>query len=151
DARYLRTALTAGDLKLYQEVATADPHPGLLGGVLSLILADSNPPAEFKREQEIANKDFNRAAAYRIFTAYQTEFPPSAELAQMYLDIVRLYSTTGETNVAAETLAEFEKRYGDAPQFAEVALKLADAYIHYGEFAKERALYQRVLDYLGKK
>jgi len=151
DARYETTALTAGDLKLYEEVAAADPHPGLLGGVLSLVLADSNPQKEFEREQEIAVKYFNRAAAYRIFTAYKQESPTSPELAQMYLDIVRLYSITGEADIAAETLAEFEKRYGDAPQFAEVALKLADAYIHRGDFEKERALYQRMLDHLGQK
>src|SRR5207253_2605205 len=30
DAKDERTALTAGDLRLYQEVATSDPHPGLL-------------------------------------------------------------------------------------------------------------------------
>ncbi|HKQ73817.1 MAG TPA: hypothetical protein VJ810_08835, partial [Blastocatellia bacterium] len=38
-----RTPLTAGDLKFYEDVAKADPHPGMLGGALSLILADSNP------------------------------------------------------------------------------------------------------------
>jgi cellulose synthase operon protein C len=151
EARYERTILTAGDLKLYREVATADVHPGLLGGVLSLILADSQPQREFKREQEIAVKYFNRAAAYRIFTVYKQEYPTSPELAQMYLDLVRLCAATSEMALAAETLAEFEQRYGDAPQFAEVALKLADAYIQQGDFAKERALYQRTLDYLGKQ
>src|SRR5262249_34560943 len=30
-----RTPFTAGDLKFYQDVAKSDPHPGMLGGVLS--------------------------------------------------------------------------------------------------------------------
>src|SRR5262245_677297 len=34
-----RTPMTAGDLKFYEDVATADPHPGVLGGVVLLLLA----------------------------------------------------------------------------------------------------------------
>ncbi len=151
NAGTVRTPMTAGDLKFYEDVAKADPHPGALGGVLSLILADSNPQGEFEREQEAAVERFNMAAAYRLFNAYKQEYPTSPELAQMYLDLIRHYSTTSEANVAAELLAEFEKRYGDAPQFAEVALKLADCYINYGRYAEERALYQRVMDHLGRR
>jgi tetratricopeptide (TPR) repeat protein len=145
-----RTPMTAGDLKFYEEVAKSDPHPGALGGVLSLILADSDPQGEFELEQSAAVEHFNIAAAYRLFNVYKQEYPTSPELAQMYLDLIRRYSTTSEANVAASLLAEFEKRYDDAPQYAEVALKLADCYINYGRYADERALYQRVLDRLGK-
>jgi cellulose synthase operon protein C len=151
DAGDERMALTKGDLKFYQDIANADPHPGMLGGVLSLVLNDTNPAGEFSDEEDKAVKYFNRAAAYRLFNAYKQEYPTSPELAQMYLDLVRLYTATGETEVAAQTLAEFEKRYGDAPQYADVALRLADAYIATGKYEEERATYQRILDYLGKK
>jgi tetratricopeptide (TPR) repeat protein len=150
DANQERLSLTRGDLKFYQDIATADPHPGLLGGILSLVLSDTDPSAEFEIEEARATRYFNRAAAFRIFTAYKQENPTAPELAQMYLDIVRLYTATKETGVAAETLAEFEGRYADAPQYPEVALKLADSYIATGKTAEERALYQRLLDYLGR-
>lgn len=145
-----RLSLTRGDLRFYQDIATADPHPGMLGGILSLILYDTNPKREFAVEEARAVKYFNRAEAYRIFTSYKQEYPTAPELAQMYLDIVRLYTATKDTGVAAETLAEFEKRYADAPEYPEVALKLADSYIAAGKFAEERALYQRILDYIGQ-
>ena len=145
-----RTPLTAGDLKFYEDVAKADPHPGMLGGLLSLILADSNPRGEFRNEEDAAVEHFNRAAAFRLFNAYRQEYPTSPEMAQMYLDLIRLYSTTSDANVAAELLTEFEKRYGDAPQYSEVALKLADCYVNYGKHADERAVYQRVMDHAGK-
>jgi tetratricopeptide (TPR) repeat protein len=151
DANQERLSLTRGDLKFYQDIATADPHPGLLGGILSLVLSDTDPKAEFEIEEARATRYFNRAAAFRIFTAYKQENPTAPELAQMYLDIVRLYTATKETGVAAETLAEFEGRYADAPQYPEVALKLADSYIATGKTAEERALYQRLLDYLGRQ
>jgi tetratricopeptide (TPR) repeat protein len=150
DASDERLSLTHGDLRFYQDIATADPHPGMLGGILSLILSDTNPKKEFQIEEGRAVKYFNRAEAYRIFTAYKQEYPTAPELAQMYLDLVRLYTATKETAVAAETLAEFEKRYADAPEYPEVALKLADCYIAAGKFAEERELYQRILDYLGQ-
>jgi len=150
DAGNQRLSLTRGDLKFYQDIATADPHPGMAGGILSLILSDTNPKYEFAVEEERAVSHFNRAAAYRIFTAYKQENPTAPELAQMYLDIVRLYTGTKNLEVASETLAEFEKRYTDAPEFPEVALKLADAYIATQKHDAERALYARILDYLGQ-
>jgi tetratricopeptide (TPR) repeat protein len=151
DARNERLALTRGDLKFYQDIATSDPHPGMIGGILSLVLSDTNPASELKAQDERAVKYFNRAAAFRIFTAYKQEFPTSAELAQMYLDIVRLYAAAKEPQIAAETLAEFEGRYGDAPQYAEVALKLADCYVALGKAEEERATYGRIMDYLGER
>ncbi len=150
DANGERLALTAGDLKFYQDIATADPHPGITGGILSLLFSDTNPQSELSKEEGDAVKYFNRAAAYRIFSAYKQEYPTAPELAQMYLDIVRLYTATGELDVAAATLAEFEGRYGDAPQFPEVALKLADCYVTLEQHDKEPALYQRILDHLGQ-
>ena len=151
DAGDKRTALTDGDLKFYQDVAKSDPHPGMLGGMLSLVLADAEPQNEFKRAEQAAVAYFNRAAAYRVFNTFKQEYPTSPALAQMYLDLIRLHTSGKETKLASALLAEFDKRYGDAPQFAEVALKLADAYIQTGDHAREREIYQRLLDHLGKQ
>jgi len=150
DAGDQRVSFTRGDLKFYEDIATADPHPGIFGGILSLILADTQPQEQFARQEAKAVKYFNRAAAYRIFMAYKQENPTAPELAQMYLDIVRLYSANKDVKVASETLAEFESRYADAPEYAEVALKLADCYIAVKNFDGERAAYGRILDYLGQ-
>ncbi|HWW76229.1 MAG TPA: hypothetical protein VNZ44_12580, partial [Pyrinomonadaceae bacterium] len=150
DAGGERLPLTRGDLRFYREVAASDPHPGMLGGLLSLVFSGENPARELKEADEAAVKFFNRAAAYRVFNAYREENPTSPELAQMYLDLVRLYSAEKEPKVAEDALAEFERRYGDAPQYAEVALKLADCYLLLGRHDEERAVYGRVLDYLGR-
>jgi len=150
DAGNKRLSLTRGDLKFYQDIATADPHPGMMGGILSLILSDTDPKYEFGVEEERAVSHFNRAAAYRIFNAYKQENPTAPELAQMYLDIVRLYTESKDLDVASETLAEFEQRYTDAPEFPEVALKLADAYVVTKKYDAERAIYVRILDFLGQ-
>ncbi|MEP7343483.1 MAG: tetratricopeptide repeat protein [Acidobacteriota bacterium] len=151
DANDQRTALTQGDLMFYEDVAKADPHPGMLGGVLSLVLADSDPQEKFESAEEAAVAHFNRASAYRVFNTFKQEYPTSPALAQMYLDLIRLHTSAKDTAVAAALLAEFDKRYSDAPQFAEVALKLADAYIATDDHRREREVYQRLLDHLGKQ
>ncbi|MFL6332864.1 MAG: tetratricopeptide repeat protein [Pyrinomonadaceae bacterium] len=151
DAGDRRLALTRGDLHFYRDVAASDPHPGMVGGILSLIFSGTNPSVEMESEDEEAVKFFNRAAAYRVFNAYKEENPTSPELAQMYLDVVRLYTAAKEPEVASAALAEFEQRYGDAPRYAEVALKLADCYVLLDKHEEERAIYRRTLDYLGSR
>lgn len=151
DADTKRTALTDGDLKFYQDVAKSDPHPGMLGGVLSLVLADANPQYEFQQAEQTAVAHFNRAAAYRVFNTFKREYPTSPALAQMYLDLIRLHVAAKETELAAALLAEFDSRYADAQQFAEVALKLADAYVLLEQRNREQEIYQTLLDRLGKQ
>ena len=151
DAGDKRTALTDGDLKFYQDVAKSDPHPGMLGGVLSLVLADTNPQYEFEQAEQAAVAFFNRAAAYRVFNTFKREYPTSTALAQMYLDLIRMHAAAKESEEAAALLAEFDKRYTDAPQFAEVALKLADAYVLLEQRNREQEIYQTLLDRLGKQ
>ena len=155
DAGEQRIALTRGDLKFYREVATADSDPGMTTGILALIFSDANPAKRLKEKESTANKLFNRAAAYRIFQLYKTENPTSPELGQMYLDIVRLYTSTNETEIAARTLSEFEARpefkQSGAPNYPNIALKLADADIAAKKYERERQIYQNLLDYLGKK
>lgn len=146
-----RTPFTAGDLRFYQDVARSDPHPGMLGGVLSLVLSDTDPQGELETEERIANAHFNRAAAWRIFTTYKAENQTSPQLAKMYLDLIRMYTEAGEARIAADLLAEFEKRHGDAPQYAEVAFRLADAFVARGNSTEEREMYQRIMDFAGRR
>ena len=69
----------------------------------------------------------------------------------MYLDIVRLYTAAKKTKIADATLTEFEQRYENASDFPAVAVKLAAAFAAEKQPAKEREIYQKVLDYLGKQ
>ncbi|MEO6587865.1 MAG: hypothetical protein ABIP06_00940, partial [Pyrinomonadaceae bacterium] len=150
DAERQRLSLVKGDLRFYEDVARADTSPGIATGVLSLIFSDAKIKDEFAEKEREANKLFNRAAAYRLFSAYREEFPTSPELAQMYLDIVRLYTAAEDTEIAEKTLLEFEQRYEKADDYASVALKLADAFAAKNQSEKTREIYQKILDYSGK-
>jgi len=150
DAGYERLALTKGNLDFYESVAKSDTHPGITTGILSLIFSDTNPRGEFEAKQQTAVKFFNRAAAYRIFQEFKTEYSDAPELAQMYLDIIRLYTNSKNLAVADQTLTEFEQKFTDFKDFPDAALKLSDAYITAKQFDKEREIYQKLLDFLGK-
>ncbi|HEX9961329.1 MAG TPA: tetratricopeptide repeat protein, partial [Pyrinomonadaceae bacterium] len=151
DAENQKLPLTKGDLKFYKDAAKVDTNPGIATGILSLIFSDSRPQRKFDRQETAATKYFNRAAAYRVFQEYKKEFPTSPELAQMYLDIVRLYTATGETEIAEKTLSEFAERYADSTDFPATALKLADALAATNQPEKARGVYRKALDYLGSR
>ena len=152
DAETQHLPLTKGDLSFYENIAQADTHPGITTGILSLIFSDTSPRERFNEQELAADKNFNRAAAYRIFEEYKTENPNSPELAQMYLDIVRLYAAAAkETEIAEKTLGEFAANYSGSNDFADAALKLADAYTALKNDEKARQIYQKILDYLGEQ
>ena len=151
DAEKERLPITKGDLRFYEDVATADTKPGIATGILSLIFSDSEPRKQFDAQETRANKLFNRAAAFRIFEEYKRENPRSPQLAQMYLDIVRLYATGENTEIAEKTLDEFAANYENSDDFPAVALKLADAQSAFKKDEKAREIYQKTLDYLGKQ
>jgi tetratricopeptide (TPR) repeat protein/thioredoxin-like negative regulator of GroEL len=151
DAENRKLPITKGDLRFYEDVAKTDTSPGIATGILSLIFSDTNPKKRLDEQEKAATKYFNRAAAYRIFLEYKEEFPDSAELAQMYLDIVRLYTATNEPEIAQSALDEFAQRYGNSGDYPEAALKLADAFAAANNVESERQVYQKVLDYLGKQ
>lgn len=151
DAEARKLPITKGDLRFYEDIAKTDTNPGITTGILSLIFSDSNPKAKLKEQETQATKYFNRAAAYKIFEEYKQENPNSPELAQMYLDIIRLYTATKETGIAEKTLNEFAEKYADSKDFADAALKLADAFISVKNEEKAREIYQKILDFLGKQ
>ena len=146
DAQDQKLPLTRGDLSFYRRAATIDTDPGIATGILSLIFSDTDPAARLDEKEAEANKYFNRAAAYRIFLAYKDENVTSPELGQMYLDIVRLYTATGDLETAKKTLSEFAARYKQNSDLPTVALKLADAFVAANEPEKSREIYREVLD-----
>ncbi|HEV8591652.1 MAG TPA: hypothetical protein VGQ55_06085, partial [Pyrinomonadaceae bacterium] len=146
DAQNQKLPLTKGDLSFYKRAATIDTDPGIATGILSLIFSDTDPAAQLEAKETEANKYFNRAAAYRIFLAYKEENATSPELGQMYLDIVRLYTATGDPETAKKTLDEFAARYKNSADLAKVSLKLADAFVAASKLDKSREIYREMLD-----
>src|SRR5262249_856518 len=124
---------------------------GLLGGMLSLVLANSDGAGEYNDAENNANHYFNRATAYRIFLTYKQQFPHSPVLAQMYSDLITLYSNIGESELMEKLVADFQKRFPGASNYPDLSLQLADTYIRLKNVERARKIYQELLDYLGKE
>ncbi len=142
--------ISRGDLRFYEDVAKTDTNPGIATGILSLIFSDTHPGEKLDAQETSATEFFNRAAAFRIFEEYKGENPCSPELAQMSLDLVRIYTDAKEPEIAAKILDDFAADYENSKDYADAALKLADAFAAIEKSEKTREIYQKVLDYLGK-
>ncbi len=151
DAENQKLPLVKGDLRFYEDVSKADTKPGIATGILSLIFSDTAPRQKLDAQETEANKLFNRAAAYCVYKEYQRENPASDELAQMLLDIVRLYTAAKDTEIVEKTLNDFAGRYENSSDYPAAALKLADAFSAAGREEKAREVCRRALDYLGKQ
>ncbi|MFL6274573.1 MAG: tetratricopeptide repeat protein [Blastocatellia bacterium] len=150
DAAGTPTRVAAGDLSLYKDVAQVDAHPGFMNGVLSLILSGTNPASEYATQEKAAASYFNRAFAYRIFTAFKQEYAQSKYLADMYLGVTEVFAGLGEHRLAIEAGREFQQLYPTSPHYTDVSLRIADAYVALKDRAGERAVLNDLLDRLAR-
>ncbi|MBI3950067.1 MAG: hypothetical protein HY314_06395 [Acidobacteria bacterium] len=142
------TRVAAEDLSLYKDIATVDQNPGMLNGVLSLILAHTNIPWEFEQREAQATRLFNSLLAYRIFEAFKEDHPASKHLPQMYLAMIDTFVHFKRNQLAAELGQQFLARYPNSPGFESVALEVAEAYRALKDYQNERQIYQTLLDRL---
>lgn len=151
DAGNVPTRVGAGDLKFYRDVAAVDQNPGLLNGVLSLILSNTSntrPAEEFRQEEAKAAGYFNRSFAFKIFTSYKQDYPLSPRLPRMYLGMIDAFAGFGEHRIASELGMEFQAKFLHAPEYAEVSLKVADSLVALKRRDAERAVLAGLLDHI---
>jgi cellulose synthase operon protein C len=148
DAAGTQTRVAGGDLSFYRDIAEVDRHPGFMNGVLSLILTGTDPAQEFATEEKSAAGYFNRAFAYRIFTAFKQEYPQSPHLGEMFLGVVNIFSGLGEHKLAVEAGREFQQRFPNSPAYVDVSLRIADSLVSLKDRAGERAELLKLLDKL---
>lgn len=151
DAAGTPTRVAAGDLSLYKDVAQMDAHPGFMNGVLSLILSGADPASEFATQEKAAAGYFNRAFAYRIFSAFKQEYAQSKYLADMYLGVTEVFAGLGEHRLAIDAGREFQQLYPNSPHYADVSLRIADSYVALKNRTSERLILSELLDRLARQ
>jgi tetratricopeptide (TPR) repeat protein len=143
--------LSSGDLSLYSDIAKLDQNPGLLNGVLSLILSDAYIKDEFEQKEASAASYFNRAFAYRIFNSFKQEYSNSSELPVMYDYLMSMFAGFGEHKLVITLGKEFQTKFPQAPNYNQVTLKIADAHVALGQRDAERALLSQLLDKIAEQ
>lgn len=156
-ARLLLTApdqairLGSGNLSMYRDVATMDPHPGFLNGALSLLLNSSNPEEKYSDEELNAGSYFRRAKGGELVSLYESRFPNGAQRAELREQVVDSYALYGASDAVIRAGVKFLADFPDAPNRAAVALRVADAYARTGKDAEELALYDTLLVEFAKR
>lgn len=141
----------AGELSMYQDIATADTGPGFLNGILSLILNTTTPNEELIQEEKRAVPYFQRARAAELLALFDQKFPKSDQRPQLHAALIQAYAGYGESEAVIRSGREFLSEFPNAGQRTQVALQMADAYASTDHHEEEFAIYDSVLKELAQK
>ena len=141
----------SGDLSLYRDIATMDPYPGYLNGILSLLLNSESPRSSLADQEQGAAAYFHRARAAELVELFDRQFPKSADRPALHARLIEAYAVYGESDGVIRHGRNFLNAFPSAPQRASVALTMADAYARKGQPREEFALYDALLKELAAK
>ncbi|MBZ5647447.1 MAG: hypothetical protein LAN37_09520 [Acidobacteriia bacterium] len=143
--------LGAGEISIYQDIATLDQGPGFLNGILSLILNTTNPAYKFSQEEQRAVPYFHRAKAAELLVRFDQAYPASKRRPELHAQLIEMYANYGASEAVIREGKQFLGDFADAPQRTQVALLMADAYSRTTQTKEEFAIYDAVLLELAKR
>ncbi len=143
--------LGSGNLSLYRDVATMDPHPGFLNGALSLLLNSSNPGDRYQQEETNAGPYFRRAKGAELIALFESRFPNAPERTDLRERVIEGYAAYGVNDAVIRAGVKFLADFPNAANRTSVALRVADAYARTNKTAQEFALYDTLLLELAKR
>jgi tetratricopeptide (TPR) repeat protein len=141
----------SGELSMYRDIATLDPGPGYLNGVLSLILNSTQPASQFSQQEQRAVPYFHRARAAELLALLDSRFPKAARRAELHAQLLEFYSDSGESSAVIQGGREFLAAFPAAPERTSVSLLMADAFARTNASKDEFAIYDAVLQELAAK
>ena len=141
----------SGNLSLYRNVASMDPHPGFLNGVLSLILNDEDLPNAYASEEQTAGAYFRREQGAELVALFESRFPNSTERAPLRERVIEAYDVYGANDAVIRAGTRFLTDFPNASNRTAVALRMAGAYARTNRPAQEFALYDALLKELAAR
>jgi cellulose synthase operon protein C len=135
----------AGDLSLYKDVATIDPHPGFLNGILSLVFNNESPREEYDRQNQASTAYFHRARASQLLDLLDARFPHAKDAPSLHASLISAYALYGDDDGVIRTGRKFLAAYPQSFQHYSVALTMADAFAHQRRVEDEQAIYDGLL------
>lgn len=137
--------LGSGELSMYRDIATMDPGPGYLNGILSLILNTTQPATQYSEEEQRAAPYFHRSRAAELLVLLDAKFPSSTRRPELHAQLLEFYANSGESDAVIGGGKDFLASFSNAPQRTTVALLMADAYARKNDSTDEFAIYDGVL------
>ena len=141
----------SGDLSFYQDIATVDPSPGLLNGILSLLLNWTGPRWEYQSQNEKSAAYFHRAAAAQLVALLEQRFPRSEYRAPLRAALVAAYAAYGDDATVIRAGREYLAAFPAGAARVSVAMQVSDALARANRTGEEFALYDQLLRELAAK
>ena len=141
----------SGQLSMYRDIATLDPGPGYLNGILSLILNTTQSATQYSAEEQQAVPYFHRARAAELLTLLDERFPKCSRRAELHAQMLEFYASSGESEAVIRGGREFLANFPNTKERMAVALLMADAYARKDDAKDEFAIYDAVLQELAEK
>ncbi|MBS1872968.1 MAG: hypothetical protein JSU00_07120 [Acidobacteria bacterium] len=141
----------SSDLTYYRDIAQADPYPGYLNGVLSLILNSTGPAYAYSDENQKAQPYFQRAKASELVTLFDSRFPNSTRRPGLHLSRIQSFATYGDNQAVIRAGGQFRAQFANAAERTQVATLMADAYARTNQMQQEFALYNELLRELSRR
>jgi len=142
------TQLGGGSLDYFRSVATVDTSPGLLNGMLSLLLNHTAPRLQVDAAEERAVSYFNRAKAAELLEFFEKSYPNSAHLPRMKFQALEALKAYGRWETLALRGTAFMERHPKALETPSAGILVADAYANLKNETEEFKVYSRLLDLL---
>ena len=143
--------LGAGDLSMYKDIGTADPGPGFLNGILSLLFNSEDPQSSFADEEQRGVPYFHRAEAAKLLGLLDQQCPNAPERAGLHAQLIEAYDNYGESDAVIASGRKFLADFPEAPERTQVSLLMADADARLGKTEDEFAIYDEVLRELSQR
>jgi len=141
----------AGDLSFYKDVATMDPYPGFLNGILSLLLNSATPREQYADEDRASVAYFHRVRAAELMALFDSRFPKSPRRPELHSRLIQAYATYGDSDGVIRGGRKFRAAFPQAEERTEVALLMAEAFARKGDTQQEFAMYDEVLKELAER
>ncbi|HUB83073.1 MAG TPA: hypothetical protein VMB03_29940 [Bryobacteraceae bacterium] len=135
----------AGDLSLYKDIATMDPHPGFLNGILSLVLNGDSPHGEYEGENQNSVAYFHRARASQLLDLFDSRFPLAKEAPSLHASLIGAYAQYGDDEGVIRAGRKFLAAYPQSLEHYSVALSMASSFAREQRVAQEQAIYDSLL------
>ena len=143
--------LGSGELSMYKDIATMDPGPGYLNGILSLILNTTSPESAYPAEELRAFSYFHRSRAAELLALLDKSFPNAASRAELHVKLLEFYSSSGQGEAVLQGGKDFLASFPKSGDRTHVALLMADADARLGKPQDEFAIYDAILEELASE
>ncbi len=140
-----------GDLSLYREIGTMDPHPGFWNGILSLLLNRQNLDMEMSQQEDKSVAYFHHAKAAELIALLDQRFPNSSSRPELHASLIQAYGRHGATASVLTRGRLFLNTFKDSPHRVSVALLMAGSHSAKKETQAEFAIYDELLLELATK